>query len=205
MCGGRCMNYHFARIRALQGRTDEAIAFLQRTVRTGWAQWYPSAPDPFLARLEGDPRYMRFWTSSGRSWIASESGSPPRGSEAEQRRATRVMSPYLQSRKPGHRGGFPVGVGARFTPKAERHGPCGRGLARQEHSRLHLHGRPPLGRCSRKPLVPTAPSRPPASGALFAGTVGPEDVSCGPIASANNSCEQRPNARRPRSRLDCRV
>lgn len=62
VCGGRCYNHHFARIRALQGRTDESIAYLRRTVDTGWVHWYPSAPDPFLASLENDARYEAILT-----------------------------------------------------------------------------------------------------------------------------------------------
>jgi TolB-like protein len=58
LCDGRCGTYQLARLRALQGRTDEAIAYLQRTVETGWSRWYPSRPDPFLTGIESDPRYQ---------------------------------------------------------------------------------------------------------------------------------------------------
>jgi TolB-like protein/Flp pilus assembly protein TadD len=58
LCEGRCSNYNLARVRALQGRTDEAVAYVRRALDTGWTGWYPSAPDPFLAAIESDPRYQ---------------------------------------------------------------------------------------------------------------------------------------------------
>jgi tetratricopeptide (TPR) repeat protein len=58
MCDGRCQNYNLGRIRALQGRPDEAIAYVQRTVDTGWGMWYPAAPDPLMAPIQDDPRYQ---------------------------------------------------------------------------------------------------------------------------------------------------
>jgi tetratricopeptide (TPR) repeat protein len=62
LCEGRCGNYGLARIRALQGYPDEAISYLRRTVDTGWTDWYPSAPDPFLSSIQGDPRYQAILT-----------------------------------------------------------------------------------------------------------------------------------------------
>jgi tetratricopeptide (TPR) repeat protein len=37
---------------------DEAVAYVRRALDTGWTGWYPSAPDPFLAAIESDPRYQ---------------------------------------------------------------------------------------------------------------------------------------------------
>jgi TolB-like protein len=58
LCNGRCFNYDLARIRALQGRTDEAIQHVQRSIETGSDLWYPVAPDPYLASIQDDPRYQ---------------------------------------------------------------------------------------------------------------------------------------------------
>jgi TolB-like protein len=58
LCSGRCSNYDLARIRALQGRTDEAIQYVQRSIETGSDLWYPVAPDPYLASIQDDPRYQ---------------------------------------------------------------------------------------------------------------------------------------------------
>jgi TolB-like protein len=58
LCNGRCLNYELARIRALQGRTDEAIQYMRRSFETGSDLWYPVAPDPYLASIQGDPRYQ---------------------------------------------------------------------------------------------------------------------------------------------------
>jgi TolB-like protein len=58
LCEGRCYNHNLAQIRALQGRTDEAIDYVRRAVETGWTGWYPSTPHPILASIEDDPRYQ---------------------------------------------------------------------------------------------------------------------------------------------------
>jgi adenylate cyclase len=58
LCEGRCMNYSLAQVRALQGRTDEAVELVRRAVETGWSGWYPSAPDPLMASVETDRRYQ---------------------------------------------------------------------------------------------------------------------------------------------------
>jgi TolB-like protein/Tfp pilus assembly protein PilF len=62
LCAGRCGNYQLARIRALQGDPDGAIGYLRRAVDTGLNRWYPSAPDPFLSGIHGDPRYQAIVT-----------------------------------------------------------------------------------------------------------------------------------------------
>jgi TolB-like protein/Tfp pilus assembly protein PilF len=62
LCEGRCGNYQLARVRALQGDHDDAIAYLRRAVDTGLTRWYPSAPDPLLSSIHGDPRYQAILT-----------------------------------------------------------------------------------------------------------------------------------------------
>jgi TolB-like protein/tetratricopeptide (TPR) repeat protein len=58
LCDGRCGDLQLARIRALQGRTEEALAHVRRQIEVGWHDWYPSVTDPFLASLEADPRFI---------------------------------------------------------------------------------------------------------------------------------------------------
>ncbi|HEV2125549.1 MAG TPA: tetratricopeptide repeat protein, partial [Chloroflexota bacterium] len=59
ICGGRCENYRIAQIRALQGRSGEAIHYVRRAVETGWTGPYPTAPDPLLASIADDSRYRQ--------------------------------------------------------------------------------------------------------------------------------------------------
>ncbi len=59
ICGGRCANSRLAQIRAVQGRSEEAINYVRRAVETGWTGPYPTAPDPLLASIADDPRYRQ--------------------------------------------------------------------------------------------------------------------------------------------------
>jgi TolB-like protein len=65
LCDGRCLNVALARTRALQGRSDEAVALVERGLGSGWDTINPTGVDPFLASIESDPRFRAavdaFW------------------------------------------------------------------------------------------------------------------------------------------------
>jgi tetratricopeptide (TPR) repeat protein len=91
LCDGRCANYALARTHAMQGKVDEAIEFVRRSIETGFTLWYPSAPDPFLARIETDPRFQELM-SELRTRLDREREQEEKAEDArdEQRRSGRV-------------------------------------------------------------------------------------------------------------------
>lgn len=49
--------HHCAETALLRGRTDEALAWLQRAIAAGWREYYLRQNDPYWAAIEDDPRY----------------------------------------------------------------------------------------------------------------------------------------------------
>lgn len=49
--------HHCAETALLRGRTDEALAWLERAIAAGWREYHLRQNDPYWAAVEDDPRY----------------------------------------------------------------------------------------------------------------------------------------------------